>query len=629
MITKGGITGLPESDFYKRQKSGDWSIDEHFEDVNYIRTRSFTPNNYLATGCYETDEILVYDIFNNQVSSLTKPITGTDLPSISCISYNKNVGHLAIGQNKAPFLRVFDTSVGDMSEFVISDLYIESSYLVKHPVFIKRFRQRNLVNNILRITHNLEDVNPATCMLSRGPNISYPYEIEIIDENTLDIVFHETSDNLSGIVYIHSYEGNSSHVLESLDSSIGIDYTTYQLDLSAYEHTDVVFQVYNSDNKMIIPAYIQEITKDKIYNFMLPNSFNPEGTTILVVQGFYTHSESFTVDSDYTSVTINHFLHSKYLCFQVFDTVTGLTVYPSNIHINDKDNILISTDSLIVFRTYKVHISKSPPDYGIPEFLIGEPPSSMVTCLGFDANGERLLVGTLEAQNESNIIEFNTSNYIRSVELDLLKTVPTTIKTDLEDNYLFVGHYSNSLIDRNLTLYDYQTKKILDIYDFSTLKENTKDSVTDSCFVNTYKLLILGSYYTPFLYFYDFIQKENVTTKYTDIIANSIISRVTNIIKTNDDKYVLIAIDTNPYLFILDLSQNKINSLRSDCFVSSFTSLSLSVNDTYLCVTQRDSPNISVFEFKPITLIPVDINYTPNSTPLSSKFFFGPVSSES
>ena len=113
MITKGGITGLPANDFHKRQKSGDWSINEHFDNINYIRM-GFTPNNYLMLGNYETDKILIYDIFNNQVSSLTKSITGTDLPSISCVAYNKTIGHLAIGLNKEPYLRVFNTSAGEI-----------------------------------------------------------------------------------------------------------------------------------------------------------------------------------------------------------------------------------------------------------------------------------------------------------------------------------------------------------------------------------------------------------------------------------------------------------------------------------------------------------------------------------
>jgi len=868
MITKGGITGLPENDFYKRQKSGDWSIDEHFENINYIRTKSHTPNNYLAVGCYESDEILIYDIFNNQISSLTKPISGTDSPSISCIAYNRNVGHLAIGQNKAPFLRIFDTEDIEMPEFVPLGNQIQDNYLTSNPVFIQRFRQGDLVDNVLKINHNFDDLTPAVYMLSVGPNISYPYEIEIVDPDHVNIIFFDLDDNISGIVYIHSYEKNSVHLLEHLPSETIDDYTSYHLDLINYNHINPIFQLYDSANKMFFPKNIVEIVENTTYDIILPTDFDSEDIKILVVQGHTTYTEEFSITDIQTSVEINHSLASKYLAFQMFDKETGEVVYPENIHIDDNDNITISTDGLLVSKIYKINISKSPPVFGKEELLVSDPPTSMVTCLEFDTTGDKLIVGTLESQDEikkddflikkfkqsnlndnvlrithnlrdfnpavymysedssisyphevelidentidivfinkldnpsgivhihsyekntthmlnslsnvstigndytsyrlnlsnydhtnvvfqiydsdrkmiipnsieeivkdeiydisfpndfnpvkttvlviqgadtyletfivdsdytpilinhtlhskylcfqvfdtatgltvypsninmidednisistdnlivsrtykvhivgmikeqdlnsidSNIIEFDTSNYIRFPELELLKTTPTTIKTDLGNNYLFVGHYNNPPIDRNVTLYDYQTKKILDIYDFTTLKENTIDSITDSCFVDTYRLLIFGSHYTPFLHFYDFIQKENVTIKYSNIIAGSIISRVTNIIKTNDDKYILIAIDTIPYLFVLDLEQNDINALTSEYFVSSFTSLSLSVNDTYLCVTQRDDPNINVFEFTPTTLTPIDINYTPNSTPLSSKFFFGPV----
>ena len=640
MFTKGGMTGLPESDFYKRQKSGDWSIDEHFEDVNYIRTRSFTPNNYLNIGHYETDKVLIYDIFNNQVSSLTKSITGTDLPSISCVAYNKTIGHLAIGMNKAPYLRVFDTSINDMTDFVMSDKYLLSSEIVPHPVFIQRFRERNLDGNTLHVVHNFNDPLPATMMIAIGPNVSYPYEIEVIDENQIDIIFHEWSENLSGIIYIHSYGGNSVYLLDVLTPTISGNYTSYRLVLTDGEHNNPNFQVYNSLNRMIFPAYIREIQTNSVYDFIFPTSFDISDVRILVVQGYESHTDSFTVTSDQTPVLIYHPLLSRYVSIQIFDESTGLVVYPSNINIQDKSNILISTDNFIPTRTYKINISASPPNYEIPEFLIGEPPNSMVTCLEFDNVGDTLFVGTLEPDvRDSNILEFNTDDYIRSVYLDPLPTVPTDIKFDLDDNYLFIGHYSTSLtsvasgssesiIDRNCTLYDYQTKEIVNDYDFSTLKNLTSDSVTCACFITDQRLLALGSYYEPYLHFYNYIKKENVTDKYTSLISNNVISRVVDLIKTKDDQYLLIALDNFPYLVVLDLVNKEIHNLVSNLIVSSITSISLSINDTYLCVTQREDPYVTVFEFSTNTITPIILNYTLTTTPLTSTFFFGPISSE-
>ena len=141
--------------------------------------------------------------------------------------------------------------------------------------------------------------------------------------------------------------------------------------------------------------------------------------------------------------------------------------------------------------------------------------------------------------------------------------------------------------------------------------------------------MVLGSYYEPYLHFYNYVEKENVTPKYTSLISNNVISRVKDLIKTKDDQYLLIALDNSPYLVVLDLVNNKINNLSSDLFVSSITSISLSVNDTYLCVTQRDDPYVTVFEFSTSSITPITLNYTPTTPSLSSTFFFGPVSSES
>ncbi|MBT3298730.1 hypothetical protein HN385_07400 [archaeon] len=865
MITKGGITGLPANDFHKRQKSGDWSINEHFDNINYIRM-GFTPNNYLMLGNYETDKILIYDIFNNQVSSLTKSITGTDLPSISCVAYNKTIGHLAIGLNKAPYLRVFNTSVGDLSEFEISEpypnfikefrfryrdlsnnvlhvihnlnnllpasimltntsdisypheieiinenqvdfifheapknilgtVYIysnekntvhsldslissfydsdedymsyrldltdndhvdpnfqiydasnkmifptqiqeidvnnvydiifpssfditdvrilviqgyethsesfvvdsdhspvlinhklfsnnisfqvfeESTGLVVYPsniniqdknnilistdmftisgtykinisiaspafvmptpylIYVTNFGQTNLVDNVLHVKHDLDDLLPASIMLTNTADFSYPYEIQIIDENHIDFIFYETPKNISGTIYIYSYEKNSIHSLDSLtivDYDSDGDYTSYQLDITDNDHVDPNFQIYDTSNKMIFPTQIQEIVINNIYNIIFPSSFDITDVRILVIQGYETHSESFVVDSDHSPVLINHELLSNYLSFQVFEESTGLVVYPSNINIQDKSNVLISTDMLTVSGTYKINISASSPDFIAPEFIIGNPPTSMVTCLEFDSVGDELFVGLLKPNSrDSNILEFDTTNYVRTTYLDPLLAVPTDIKFDWDDKYLFIGHYATSLVDRNCTLYNYQTKEIINDYDFSTLKNLTTDSVTCACFITDQSLLVLGSYYEPYLHFYNYVEKENVTPKYTSLISNNVISRVKDLIKTKDDQYLLIALDNSPYLVVLDLVNNKINNLSSDLFVSSITSISLSVNDTYLCVTQRDDPYVTVFEFSTSSITPITLNYTPTTPSLSSTFFFGPVSSES
>lgn len=102
---KGGIVGLAYSDFDKRQRSGIWNIDDHSEDVNYIRSGE-TPNNYLLIGCHNTNALYVYDVFfRNRVSTSLFNLTG----SITAIAYNKYRNIFAVASNFSPYLRIFSS----------------------------------------------------------------------------------------------------------------------------------------------------------------------------------------------------------------------------------------------------------------------------------------------------------------------------------------------------------------------------------------------------------------------------------------------------------------------------------------------------------------------------------------
>jgi hypothetical protein len=903
MFIKGGMTGLPEDDFGKRMKSGEWSIDEHFENVNYIRTRDFTPNNYLAIGSYQGDELVIYDMFLNKKTTLTKSITSLssgssgdtveENPTITCMSFNRHANHLAIGLNKPPYLRVFDTWPGNIDEMLFSGKYIEVSVYVPHPVYVQRFRYLNLDSNTLHIAHNLEDSLPLVGMLTSSKYISYPYEISIIDENNIDIIFINPPESISGMIYVHSFSDHSVHSVSELpcgsSENYGQEYIYHRLDITEKECKSPVFQVYalttgssGETNNLIFPSAIYEIEEDKVYDFLFPVNYNTSDVLILVGQGFEPYSEIFLPNPDLSPVVINHKLDSKYLFYQFFDTVTGRVIYPNNIHIQDKNNILVSSEYLLQNRNYKINIVNAPPESGISEFLVANPPKSPVFTLQYDNYGDRLFVGTLEVDDNNNyLLEYETENYTRQLDLtpiygerlnlEALEALPTTISIDQENKYVFVGHYmtakinspiyqiltesiskntldanyrkiiyhyfnnekialssidtddfvlcypdemkivnsrrvdyifnqpsnpfnqlgciysyskskvysledlstesvdnyidyilniqeegnqypvfqiydvsnnaiipteiievtagqiykfrfpnnlspigikilliegilkysetfsmpslesgqiqarkiinhnlnsrylfiqltnlldncvvmsydieildENSIavnlppllnfkisiisvivesegISRNVTVYDYNTRCILNEENLYNMKQFTIDSLTCSIVFNQYNLFVFGSYYTPYLYFYNFLNKQDVTEKYTNIIGSDIISRVTNLVKTNDEKYLLIAIDQSPYLFILDLETETINRLTSELFVSSFTSLSFSINDRYLCVTQREEPYLTVFEFTPTSLTPVILNYTQTKVPISSTFFMGPISSE-
>ena len=306
MITKGGMTGLPESDFHTRQKSGSWTIDEHFQDINYIRTKSYTLNNYLAVGNYETEVLTIIDIFNNQVSSLTKSLTGSSLqlPSVTCMAYNNHVDHLAIGLNKPPYLKIFDTYDGDMPVLDISGLDVRASSLIDQPVFVKRFRNNDLVDNVLSVTHNFDDLYPATALISIGPNVSYPYEIEIVNSNQINFIFYDivTQQLPSGIVYIHSSKNSKTYLLSNLVPITFDTHKSYLLDISSDNILNPTFQIYDSAGQMIFPKDITEVLSNMIYEFDFPIDFDVTNVTILVTQGPSNYSEVFTVVSSSSTI---------------------------------------------------------------------------------------------------------------------------------------------------------------------------------------------------------------------------------------------------------------------------------------------------------------------------------------
>jgi len=221
MIKKGGIIGLPQNDFYRRQKSGDWTIDEHFRNVNYIRTNEFTPDNYLAIGEYQSENITVYDIFNEEISSLTKPTS--DQVSISCIDYNRNINQLAVGLNKSPFLRIFDTSVPNTEEIEETQLNYTGS------LFTKSIEKSDFIGSTLVITHGLNDSYPAITLFTTTYEISYSYVTQIINANKIRLIFETEPNDISGILYVYSHTNSSKYLLKNLTRKDNYLYQTYKL----------------------------------------------------------------------------------------------------------------------------------------------------------------------------------------------------------------------------------------------------------------------------------------------------------------------------------------------------------------------------------------------------------------
>jgi len=268
----------------------------------------------------------------------------------------------------------FDTTICDIIEGTYKlvvyytpeytyNLYQTDIYNVNHNLFVEKIRDDNVENGLLYIDHNFNDLFPAVGLIENDFTISYPSDIEVIDEDQVCVSLTSLTSGSSGTVdidslaaFVYSFEGNNVYSLTSLTSgSSGVDNNqTYLLDVSDDNFVNPIFQVYDSNDKVIIPDYIFERIVDKEYSFEFPVGFDPTGVNILAVQGFYSYTTSLITSSDLAPVLITHNLNSLYLFVSIFDESTGELIYPQDITINNIVSLTLTTINLTPLRDYKV-----------------------------------------------------------------------------------------------------------------------------------------------------------------------------------------------------------------------------------------------------------------------------------
>jgi hypothetical protein len=272
--------------------------------------------------------------------------------------------------------------------------------------------------------------------------------------------------------------------------------------------------------------------------------------------------------------------------------------------------------------------------------------TSPINCLKINHLGDYIFVGTLDKINISYINVYNIENltslpdYINigsqgtqgyisysvpNSELSInINFLPVCISLSYDDEYLCIGHYGS--IDNefnNITLFKRTNNIYVDISEYN-LNSFNLGTVSSICFVESLKYLFIGSYQSQYLSVYNY-ERQDLVTIYDENIKNIITSKVNCLALTKDPNKLLIGCDSTPYLYMLDINNNKITSLSQDNFNDSITSISLSYNNQYLCVTSRGDNPLQVFDFSNQTLTPVSLNIYPDTISFSSSFLLGPL----
>jgi len=278
----------------------------------------------------------------------------------------KDVNTITINTNHCDLIEgTYQLFIYNNVEYIFN-LYNNQTYTVDYNLISERIHDEDLIDGEFYINHNFNDFFPACGVIDEDLNIAFPREIEIVDDDIVSFSVKSLTSITSGTsgttdllaAYVFTNPSNTVYSLTSLTSgSSGTgDNLTYLLDISSVYYENIVFQVYNSENKMIFPSEITQLIENQQYLFEFPLDFDPNGVNILVIQSFHSYSEVFVTSVDYTSVLINHDLNSLYVFINVFNELTGELIYPNNITIIDRNNLSITTTDLVESQNYIVNI---------------------------------------------------------------------------------------------------------------------------------------------------------------------------------------------------------------------------------------------------------------------------------
>jgi hypothetical protein len=241
--------------------------------------------------------------------------------------------------------------------------------------------------------------------------------------------------------------------------------------------------------------------------------------------------------------------------------------------------------------------------------------------LKFNNHGDRLYVSFFEPTNNNYLNIYETTNYTLVEDLSAINYLITNIKFSDNDKYLCISHFGSiDNPDNNIDLFQLNSNNIYENINDYNLNNLNSGTINDICFIDNYNLLTIASHKFPYFYIYD-LNRKDLFIDYNSGINKHITQSVNRIIRTSDNKKIIIGSDCDPYLFILNIITGEIELIS--IFNSSIKSLSLSENDQYLCVSDS---SLRVFDFSTQDFnTEVILNSYPTSNVISSTFFLGPL----
>ncbi len=319
----------------------------------------------------------------------------------------------------------------------------------------------------------------------------------------------------------------------------------------------------------------------------------------------------------------------KLIIYSIFNFINIVTnVFNINGIITSID--YNSVKNLVVFSITKPPYIKIFSTIDFSEKVLKKTLKQPSICAKFSTSGDFLFISSVRTNTDNFISVFETTNYteiVNSLGIKLNELV-TCIETSIDDKYICFGHYDNLVSTYgNIKLYKKQAQNnYININEFN-LDSLDLGTVTDLCFLDNYKLLFISSYKNPYLHIYNY-ERQEVVSNYNNTVNALVDNKINCLTKTSDSSKILMGLDKEPYLVQLDILKNSISAVGIKYFEESITSLSFSVNDKYLCVTQRGNPSVQIFEYlQDGGITPISLNVLPNTVPLCSQFILGPVTS--
>lgn len=281
------------------------------------------------------------------------------------------------------------------------------------------------------------------------------------------------------------------------------------------------------------------------------------------------------------------------------------------------------------------------------EYTLTKTFTKPINCIKINNKGDLLYIGFLEAVNKSYLNVYSIKDLTTVIDSSIITTgfnpisikssnidivvnrLITCIRFSYDDSYLYIGHYGTiSNIYDNSKLFKRYNNSYVDITP-NNLKEYNLLTPTDSLFIDDQKLLCISSFDEPYLNFYNY-ERQDLFKGFDSVIKRYITNKVNCLAMTKNKDQLIIGIAIDPYVLVLNLITKTIKPVINNYFTNDITSISFSVNDKYLCVTQRSETNpVLLFDYSKQAFDPVELEFVKESTPFASCFFLGPNTSYS